>query len=205
MDKVIETRHGPLHARVEGDGPAVVLAHGYHPENDWRVWENNLVALAAAGYRAYALDLIGYGESGGERLGQRQQAEAVLDLLQAEGVSPATVGGVSWGGMIALEAALAAPREVARLILVDSAGVGYFAEEQMEGISCPTLVVWGEDDTVLSLSDAAWFGATIPGSRVEVISGVTEQEGVPEWGGHHPMRFKPQEFNAILLDFLRTI
>jgi pimeloyl-ACP methyl ester carboxylesterase len=94
------------------------------------------------------------------------------------------------------------PREVARLVLVDSAGVGYFAEEQMEGISCPTLVVWGEDDTVLPLSDAAWFGATIPGSRVEVISGVTEQEGVPEWGGHHPMRFKPQEFNQILLDFL---
>jgi pimeloyl-ACP methyl ester carboxylesterase len=76
MDRVIETRHGRMHARVEGDGPAVVLAHGYHPENDWRVWENNLAALAAAGYRVYALDLIGYGESGGERLGQRQQAQA---------------------------------------------------------------------------------------------------------------------------------
>lgn len=77
-------------------------------------------------------------------------------------------------------------------------------EEQMESISCPTLVVWGEDDTVLSLSNAAWFGATIPGSRVEIIAGVTDQEGVPDWGGHHPMRFKSQEFNQILLDFLRS-
>jgi pimeloyl-ACP methyl ester carboxylesterase len=204
MDRVIETRHGRMHARVEGEGPAVVLAHGYHPENSWRVWENNVAALAAGGFRVYALDLIGYGESGGERLGQRQQAQAILDLLKAEEVAPATLGGVSWGGMIALEGALAAPREVARLVLVDSAGVGYFAEEQMEGIACPTLVVWGEDDTVLPLSDAAWFGATIPGSRVEVIAGVTDQEGVPEWGGHHPMRFKPQEFNQILLDFLRS-
>ena len=204
MDKIIETRHGPIHARVEGNGPAVVLAHGYHPDSSWLVWEHNVAALARAGFRAYALDLIGYGESGGERLGQRQQAEAMLDLVAAEGLAQATLGGVSWGGMVALEAALAAPAEVARLVLVDSAGVGYFAEEQMEGIACPTLVVWGQDDTVLPLSDAAWFGAAIPGSRVEVIAGVTDQEGVPEWGGHHPMRFKPQEFNQILLEFLSS-
>jgi pimeloyl-ACP methyl ester carboxylesterase len=124
--------------------------------------------------------------------------------VEAEGLAPATLGGVSWGGMVALEAALAAPGAVARLVLVDSAGVGHFAEEQMESIACPTLVVWGEDDTVLPLSNAAWFGATIPGSRVETIAGVTDQEGVPEWGGHHPMRFKPQEFNQILLEFLRS-
>lgn len=204
MDKTIETNHGPIHARVEGKGPAIVLAHGYHPDNSWQVWENNLAALSEAGFLVYALDLIGYGASGGERLGQQQQAEAMLDLVEAEGLAPATLGGVSWGGMVALEAALARPAAVARLVLVDSAGVGFFSEEQMESISCPTLVVWGEDDTVLSLSNAAWFGATIPGSRVEIIAGVTDQEGVPEWGGHHPMRFKPQEFNRILLDFLSS-
>ncbi len=204
MDKMIETRHGRIHARIEGVGPAVVLAHGYHPDSTWRVWENNLAALAEAGFRAYALDLLGYGESGGERLGQRQQAEATLDLVEAEGLAPATLGGVSWGGMVVLETALLAPASVARLVLVDSAGVGHFSEEQLEGIACPALVVWGEDDTVLPLSNAAWFGAAIAGSRVEVIAGVTDQEGVPEWGGHHPMRFKPQEFNGILLEFLRS-
>jgi len=204
MDKMIETRHGPIHARVEGEGPAVVLAHGSHPENSWRVWENNLAALSEAGFRAYALDLIGYAESGGERVDQQLQAEAILDLLEAEGLAPATLGGVSWGGMVALEAALANPEAAARLVLVDSAGVGFFSEEQMESIGCPTLVVWGEDDTVLPLSNAAWFGATIPGSRVEVIDGVTDREGVPEWGGHHPMRFKPQQFDQILLEFLRS-
>lgn len=204
MDKVIETRHGPVHARVEGDGPAVVLAHGYHPESTWRLWENNVAALAGAGFRTYALDLIGYGQSGGERLGHQQQAEAILDLLAAEAIAPATLAGVSWGGMVSLEAALTAPEAVARLVLVDSAGVGLFSEEQMESVTCPTLVVWGEDDTVLPLSNAAWFGATIRNSRVEVIAGVTDQEGVPEWGGHHPMRYKPQEFNEIVLDFLRS-
>jgi len=204
VDKMIETKHGTMHARVEGSGPALLLAHGYHPENDWRVWENNLEALAEAGFAVYALDLIGYGESDGERLDHEPQVEALLQLMDAEGFQTAIVGGVSWGGLVALEVALAAPERVERLILVDSAGVGHFAEAQLEGISCPTLVVWGGDDTVLPLTHAAWFGAAIPNCQVEVIRGVTEGEGVPEWAGHHPMRFKPEEFNGIAVNFLRA-
>ena len=202
MDKTISTRYGPLHARVEGSGPAILLAHGSRSDNSWQVWEHNLDALAGAGYTVYALDLIGYGASGGERLDHQGQAAALLDLLDAEGLKTATVGGVSWGGMIALELALSAPARVERLILVDAAGVGHFSQAQMEGIACPVLVVWGEDDAVLPLANAAWFGATIPGCRVETIADVTAQPGVPPWGGHHPMRFKPDEFNRIVTEFL---
>jgi pimeloyl-ACP methyl ester carboxylesterase len=202
MDKTIETRFGPIHAHIEGSGPAILLAHGSHPENNWRVWEHNVSALADAGFAVYALDLLGYGHSGGKMLDHRQQAQALLDLMDAEGLRTAIVGGVSWGGMVALELVLSAPKRVDRLILVDSAGVGYYSEEQMESISCPTLVVWGEDDSVIPVVNAAWFGAAIPDCRVETIPDVTEQEGVPQWGGHHPMRFRPDEFNRIAIKFL---
>jgi len=201
-DKRIETKQGPIHAHIEGSGPAILLAHGVHPSNNWQVWESNVAALASAGFTVYALDLIGYGESGGERLDYWQQAQAMFDLMDAEGLETAIVGGVSWGGMIALEMALTVPQRVDRLILVDSAGAGVFPEEELAQIACPTLVVWGEDDTVLSPANAAFFGAAIPNCRVEVIAGVTEQEGVPPWGGHHPMRFKPDEFNSIVTSFL---
>jgi len=201
-DKRIETKQGPIHAHTEGSGPAILLVHGVHPSNTWQVWENNIGALASAGFTVYALDLIGYGESGGERLDYWQQAQAVLDLMDAEGLETATVGGVSWGGMIALEMALTAPQRVERLILVDSGGAGVFSEEELARIGCPTLVVWGEDDRVLPLANAAFFGAAIPNCQVEVIAGVTEQEGVPPWGGHHPMRFKPDEFNRLVTSFM---
>jgi pimeloyl-ACP methyl ester carboxylesterase len=202
MDKVIATKQGALHAHVEGKGPAILLAHGYHPDNNWRVWEHNVAALASAGSTVYALDLIGYGQSGGERLEHPRQALALLELMDVEGLQTATIGGVSWGGMIALELALSAPERIERLILVDSAGAGRFSEEQLESIRCPVLVVWGEDDAVIPLAHAAWFGAAIPDCRVEVIQGVTELAGVPPWGGHHPMRFKPDEFNRIVTDYL---
>jgi pimeloyl-ACP methyl ester carboxylesterase len=204
MDKTIGTRYGTLHAHVTGSGPAILLAHGSHPENTWRVWEHNVDALAMAGFTVYALDLLGYGESGGEMVDHRQQALAVLDLMDAEELQTVTVGGVSWGGMVALELVLRAPARIERLILVDAAGVGYYSEDQMESITCPTLVVWGEDDTVIPVVNAAWFGAAIPGCHVETIASVTEQPGVPEWGGHHPMRFKPDEFNRLVSEFLKT-
>jgi pimeloyl-ACP methyl ester carboxylesterase len=124
--------------------------------------------------------------------------------MDAEGLQTVTLGGVSWGGLIALQVTLDAPDRVERLILVDSSGAGQVTEEQLEGITCPTLVVWGEDDSVIPLATAAWFGAAIPHSHVETIPDITTQSGVPPWGGHHPMRFRPQEFNGIVTRFLAT-
>ena len=202
MNKTIETRFGAIHAHVQGKGPALFLVHGYHPDSDWQVWEHNVQALAHAGFRVYALDMIGYGQSQGQRLDHREQAKALLDVMEAEGIPSATVGGVSWGGLVALELALNAAERVKTLILVDSAGAGQVTEEQLETIGCPTLVVWGEDDSILPLAHAAWFGAAIRNAQVATIPDVTEQEGVPSWGGHHPMRFRPEEFNRIVVDFL---
>lgn len=203
MEKTINTRFGALHAHVQGQGAAIFLVHGYHPDNDWQVWQHNIGALAAAGFRVYALDMVGHGQSEGQRLGHKDQAQALLDVMEAESVARAVIGGVSWGGLIALELAITAPPRVERLILVDSAGAGQVSEEQMETIACPTLVVWGEDDSVLPLANAAWFGAAIPHAQVVTIPDVTAQKGVPSWGGHHPMRFKPEAFNQIVTDFLR--
>jgi len=202
MEKRIEIEQGIVYAHVEGAGPAVLLAHGIHPESTWQLWEHNVTPLAEAGFQVYALDLLGYGQSSSPRLDHEGQAQVLLALMDAEGLQTATFGGVSWGGMIALQAALTAPERVARLVLVDSAGAGHFSEQQLEQITCPALVVWGEDDSVLPLAHAAWFGAALRCSQVAVIQDVTQQEGVPPWGGHHPMRFKPAEFNRILIPFL---
>jgi pimeloyl-ACP methyl ester carboxylesterase len=52
---------GALRMRVatQGSGPLVLLCHGF-PES-WRSWRSQLAALAAAGYRAAAPDMRGYG------------------------------------------------------------------------------------------------------------------------------------------------
>ena len=45
----------------EQDGPAVLLVHGLFVNADH--WRQNLPALAEAGFRAYSIDLLGYGYS----------------------------------------------------------------------------------------------------------------------------------------------
>src|ERR1035438_7772332 len=50
-----------LHIAESGDGPLVLLLHGF-PEF-WWTWREQLATLSAAGYRAVAPDLRGYGGS----------------------------------------------------------------------------------------------------------------------------------------------
>jgi pimeloyl-ACP methyl ester carboxylesterase len=59
--RMIETNGIRLHVAEQGEGPLVILCHGF-PEC-WYSWRHQLRALAKAGFRAMALDLRGYGRS----------------------------------------------------------------------------------------------------------------------------------------------
>ncbi len=60
-------------------------------------------------------------------------------------------------------------------------------------IAAPTLVVWGEHDTLCPPVIGRRIVESIPGSRLVTIPG----------GGHNPMWERPAEFDAIVLEFLR--
>ena len=59
--KFIDTGGVRLATYKAGDGPPVILVHGW-PELAYS-WKNQIGALAAAGYRAIALDVKGFGAS----------------------------------------------------------------------------------------------------------------------------------------------
>jgi pimeloyl-ACP methyl ester carboxylesterase len=59
-------------------------------------------------------------------------------------------------------------------------------------ISCPTLVVWGTKDRLISVRDASRFAAAIPGARKVLY----------EDTGHMAMLEQPARFNALLRGFL---
>ena len=58
---VVQVGEGRVHCVEAGDGPLVLLVHGF-PES-WYSWRHQLPALAEAGYRAVAIDVRGYGRS----------------------------------------------------------------------------------------------------------------------------------------------
>src|SRR5438045_3465537 len=59
--RIIETNGIHLNVAEQGEGPLVLLCHGF-PES-WYSWRHQIGALAAAGFHAVAPDMRGYGKS----------------------------------------------------------------------------------------------------------------------------------------------
>jgi pimeloyl-ACP methyl ester carboxylesterase len=68
----------------------------------------------------------------------------------------------------------------------------YDVRERLPQIACPTLVVWGESEMIISVRDAGVFVELIPDSRKVIF----------EDTGHVAMLERRQAFNALLKDFL---
>jgi pimeloyl-ACP methyl ester carboxylesterase len=118
---IVEAGGLRFHAVAEGpdDGALVLLLHGF-PELA-RSWRHQLPALAAAGFRAVAPDLRGYG--GTDARGPydlRTLAGDVDALIAALGHERATVVGHDWGGVIAWAAAHLHPARVERLGIMNA-------------------------------------------------------------------------------------
>jgi 3-oxoadipate enol-lactonase len=101
-----------------GDGPVVVLSHGYLMDSS--MFGPQVTALAPA-YRVITWDERGFG--GTRATGPFtywDSASDVLALLDHLGIERAVLGGMSQGGFLSLRAALTAPDRVRALILIDS-------------------------------------------------------------------------------------
>ncbi|MFN2496534.1 MAG: alpha/beta fold hydrolase [Pseudonocardiaceae bacterium] len=101
-----------LHVVEAGAGPLVLLLHGF-PEVWWS-WRHQLPALAAAGLRAVAVDLRGYGDSDKPPRGYDLWTLSgdVAGLVRALGERQADLVGQDWGGILSWCTAALHPRVV---------------------------------------------------------------------------------------------
>ena len=101
-----------------GDGPAVVLSHGYLMDH---TMFDPQVSVLAPEYRVITWDERGFGETSATGpFSYWDSARDVLGLLDHLGLSQAVLGGMSQGGFLSLRAALLAPARVRALVLIDT-------------------------------------------------------------------------------------
>ena len=109
--RFIDTNGIRMHIAEAGEGPLVVLCHGF-PES-WYSWRHQLVALAQAGFHAVAPDQRGYGQTdrpeGIEQYTLLHLVGDIVGLLDALGVSTTVIAGHDWGAPVAWHAALLRP------------------------------------------------------------------------------------------------
>ena len=113
---------GAVHVERYGHGgPGIVLLHGFGTSSF--VWRRVAPLLALAKQSAFAIDMLGYGESDrpfGEDFGIAAQAEYLDRAMTALRLPRATVVGIDIGGGVALRLAATWPERVDRLILINS-------------------------------------------------------------------------------------
>ena len=117
---------GQLHYRWDGpeDGPVIVLVHGFSTPNF--IYQQNVEALNAAGFRTLRFDHFGRGWS--DRPKPRYDVDfydrTLIDLLDHVGVDePFGLAGLSMGGPIVAEFTARYPERVKQLVLLVPAGL----------------------------------------------------------------------------------
>jgi pimeloyl-ACP methyl ester carboxylesterase len=102
-----------------GDGPAVVLAHGFLMD---RTMFAPQVEVLSGHHRVVTWDSRGHGDTvyDGQPFSYWDLADDCIGLMDHLGIDMAVVGGMSQGGFVSLRVALTAPDRVRGLILLDT-------------------------------------------------------------------------------------
>ena len=126
-----------LEVDVQGDGPPVLLLHGW-PDSH-RLWRHQVAALGAAGYRTIAPDLRGFGASDRpaevDAYGLLSSVGDVTGILDHLGVERTHVVGHDWGAALAWGIAAFLPDRVDHLAVLSvghPAGFGAAGWEQRQ-------------------------------------------------------------------------
>jgi pimeloyl-ACP methyl ester carboxylesterase len=154
----------------QGEGPAVLLLHGF-PDSA-RLWRHQIPTLLDAGFRVVAPDLRGFGDSGKpqeiEAYGFGHLIADALAILDDAGVEKAHVVGHDWGAAVAWALALLAPQRVERLVALS---VGHPAAFAVRGL----------DQRRLS-----WYMLLFQFEEAEALLRKDDWALFREWAASHP-------------------
>jgi haloalkane dehalogenase len=163
----------------DGSGPTALALHGY-PTSSY-LWRNVLPRAAAAGYRAVAPDLPGFGDSPPRLPGTwEQQVENVERFRQALGIDRLALLVHDWGGLIGLRWACDHPGIATALVIADT---GFFPEGKWHGFA-EVIRTEGEGEQLVENMNRDLFATVMrqvsPGMAEETIDEFWKTNGGPD-------------------------
>jgi len=200
--RFFDTAYGRTHVVAEGAGSPVLFLHGrMSPLHTWQAWDANLSEVAAAGFRAMAIELPGYGEATRAEgpISSESAVDCVMETCDQMRLASFSVVGYNWGGMLAWRAAIIYPKRVSKLVLVAAEGAAQLYDSLPGKLKTPALVLWTDADFYLPAAQAGVFARAIPGAQVQVFKWA---EGMSELAARAPQKLG-QPFNEKLIRFLK--
>ena len=134
--RIIETNEIKMRIAEEGQGPLVLLLHGW-PES-WYSWRHQLPALAAAGFHAVAPDMRGFGQTDKPAdvgdYGIQHLTADIVGIIDALGERTAVVVGHDWGAIVAWHCLLLHPARFTALVAMSVPYGGRPAESIVDSL-----------------------------------------------------------------------
>lgn len=169
-------------------GQPVILLHGARFQaSTWRDL-TTLDRLGDGGYRPYALDLPGFGESPRCAL---PPDDVIKAFIEEEALSRPVLVGPSMSGKISLDFVLNQPEMVGGLVLIGAVGVQQ-RREQLHMIQVPCLILWGSRDPIAPIDAGRLLHEKIPGAELEIFDNA----------GHPCYLDQPDLWHETLLTFM---
>jgi 3-oxoadipate enol-lactonase len=180
----VDVNGARLWVEEEGSGPAVLFIHG--GLGDRRLWEPQARALSER-FRCIRYDLRFFG--GSESPGvEFSHIEDVTGLLDALDVERAALVGLSFGGGIALDAALSYPERVWAVAHVAGAVSGLavdpYTQEQEDAFDAASES--GDLDAAMEIDFAVWAPLGADAAMRELWRATPDARGVPDGGTARP-------------------
>ena len=112
-----------INCKIAGQGPAILILHGWGGSSD--SWLKVQEILAKAGFKVICPDFPGFGKSKTpfETWGAKEYANFVLNLTKILELQKFFLLGHSFGGRVAIKFSVLYPEKIKSLILCDSAGI----------------------------------------------------------------------------------
>lgn len=145
-----------VHYEVLGRGRPIIFLHGWI--GSWRYWISSM-QVASTSFRAYALDMWGFGDTAHEsiRYGIDQQAELLRHFLDGMGIGKVALVGHGLGALVGFNFCARWPELVDRMMAVTCPTSSEVISPRLRTSSLPELVNWLSNKTPeasTALSDA---------------------------------------------------
>lgn len=138
---VILLNQAIIHYESLGRGRPVVFLHSW--VGSWHYWLASM-QVASSTYRAYALDLYGYGETTHDPLlySLGHQTDLVRGFMNEMGIGKAAIVGHGLGALVAFSLAASHPDRVARILAVGAPLDSAALRSQLRQLTSPELLSW---------------------------------------------------------------